>query len=97
MKKLLALTLCAVMTASLLTGCGGKDNKKGGELPEAKTEAVAGEPGWKADTDPTTLDWYVNYSWYTGMWETGEFSQYIESKTGVKANLLVPSEMKQRK
>lgn len=90
MKKLVALALCAVMTASLLTGCGQKNAGKG-ELAAPKTEAKAGEPGWKADTDPITLDWYINYSWYTSMWDTGEFSQYIEEKTGVKANFIIPS------
>lgn len=91
MKKLLALTLCTVMTVSLLTGCGGKESNSSGELPDARTEATAGEPGWQADTDPVTLDWYVNYSWFTGMWDTGAFSQHMEEKTGVKVNFIVPS------
>ena len=81
------------MTASLFAGCGGKgkENKAEGDLPEAKTEAVAGEPGWKADTEPITLDWYITYSWFNGMWDTGEFSQLIESKTGIKVNFIIPS------
>ena len=93
MKKLLAIALCTVMTASLFAGCGGKgkENKAEGDLPEAKTEAVAGEPGWKADTEPITLDWYITYSWFNGMWDTGEFSQLIESKTGIKVNFIIPS------
>lgn len=92
MKKLLALALCTVMTASLFAGCGGNaKGKEGGDLPDAKTEASAGEPGWKADTDPITLDWYVNYSWYNGMWDSGDFSQLIESKTGIKVNFIIPS------
>lgn len=91
MKKLLALALCTAMTASLLAGCGGRDNKAGGGLPAPKTEAKAGEPGWMADTDPVTLDWYINYSWFNGMWDTGAFSRHIEEKTGVKVNFIVPS------
>lgn len=90
MKKLTALALCAVMTASLLTGCG-KSGGGSGSLPAPRTEAKEGEPGWTADTEPVTLDWYVNYSWYTSMWDTGEFSQYIEDKTGVKVNFIIPS------
>lgn len=91
MKKLLALALCTVMITSLFTGCGGKENGSSDELPAAKTEATAEEPGWKADTDPITLDWYVNYSWFSSMWDTGAFSQYMEEKTGVKVNFIVPS------
>lgn len=93
MKKLLALVLCTVMAASLFTGCGGGAKEKGdaGGLPEARTKVAAGEPGWKADTDPVTLDWYVNYSWFNGMWDSGQFSQFIEKETGIKVNFIIPS------
>lgn len=93
MKRLIALTLCTAMATSLVAGCGGQggNESKDGALPEAKTTAAEGEPGWKSDTDPITLDWYVNYSWYTSKWDTGAFSQYIEEKTGVKANFIIPS------
>lgn len=91
MKKLLALALCTAMTASLLAGCGNEEKKGEGELPAAKTEATEGKPGWQDDTEPITLDWYVNYSWYTSVWDTAEFSQYIEEQTGVKVNAIIPS------
>ena len=91
MKKLLALALSTVMAMSVMTGCGSSEGGKDAELPAPKTEAKEGEPGWKDDTEPITLDWYINYSWYTSMWDTGEFSQYIENKTGVKVNFIVPS------
>lgn len=91
MKRVLAVLLCMGMCVSLLAGCGGKNAAKSGELKAAKTEAAEGEPGWKADTEPITLDWYVNYSWYESMWDTGEFSQYMEDKTGVKVNFIIPS------
>lgn len=91
MKKLLALAMCTAMTASLLTGCGGETKKEEGGLPAARTEAAEGKPGWQDDTEPITLDWYVNYSWYTSVWDTAEFSQYIEEQTGVKVNAIIPS------
>lgn len=92
MKKIIAMLLCVAMLIATLAGCSGKNNNTtSGDLPEAKTEATDVEPGWVADTDPITLDWYVNYSWYDSMWDAGEFSQYIEQKTGVKINFIVPS------
>ena len=39
MKKLLALALVAVMSLSLLVGCGGKEEGNGGDAP-AGPEAI---------------------------------------------------------
>ncbi|MDD7739645.1 MAG: extracellular solute-binding protein [Lachnospiraceae bacterium] len=91
MKKAVAFMMCLALSASMLTGCGGDSKTSASDLPAAKTEAKEGEPAWKDDTDPITLDWYVNYSWYGSWWDEGEFSQYMESKTGVKINFIVPS------
>lgn len=100
MKRKLAMLLCGCLAVSMVAGCGGGnaggEGEKGQEaasdgLPAAVTEATAKEPGWMADTEPVTLDWYVNYSWYSSMWDTGEFSQWMEEKTGVKINFIVPS------
>ena len=83
MKRKLAMLLCGCLAVSMVAGCGGGnaggEGEKGQEtasdgLPAAVTEATAKEPGWMADTEPVTLDWYVNYSWYSSMWDTGEFS-----------------------
>lgn len=83
-----ALGLCVV----LLAGCG-KSTTNGADtaLPDPVTEARAEEPGWKDDTDPITIDWYINYSWYSSLWDEGLYSQYIEEKTGVKVNFIVPA------
>lgn len=91
MKRKVVMLLCAVLALSLVTGCSSGKGAKEAELPDAVTEAAKDTPGWMADTEPVTLDWYVNYSWYDSMWEEGEFSQWMEEKTGVKINFIVPS------
>ena len=49
------------------------------------------DPAWKKDTSPVTLNWYVNFSWYNYNWGESLISKYIEQKTGVKINFIVPA------
>lgn len=91
-KKVVSVLLAGALSVSVLAGCGGGQKPADkGALPAAKTAATAEELGWKADTEPVTLDWYINYSWYSSLWDAGEYSQYIQSKTGVKANFIIPA------
>lgn len=48
-------------------------------------------PAWQnyAD-DPVTLDWYVNYSWFTTPWGENLVSQKITEETGVDINFITP-------
>ncbi len=57
----------------------------------APAKLDADTPGWKADTTPVTLDWYVNLNWYNNAWGQYEMSRYITKKTGVTVNWIVPS------
>ena len=57
----------------------------------ATAATAADTPGWKADTSPVTLDWYVNLNWYNNAWGQYEMSRYITKKTGVTVNWIVPS------
>lgn len=38
----------------------------------------------------TSLDWYINYSWYTTAWGGNEVSDAITDKTGVTVNFIAP-------
>lgn len=38
-----------------------------------------------------TLDWYVNYSWFTIDWGTNAVSRAITDQTGVSVNFVTPS------
>lgn len=48
-------------------------------------------PGWqKHSEDEVTLDWYVNYSWYTTPWGENAVSKAITEETGVNINFIAP-------
>ena len=51
MKKLLALTLAAVMTLALLAGCGGKD---GGSTPSSNPGGTPSDSGSNGGSDEVT-------------------------------------------
>lgn len=51
----------------------------GGRLKKPVSEAVV------------TLDWYVNFSWYTGGWGTDSVSGKITEDTGTAVNFITPS------
>lgn len=49
-------------------------------------------PGWKQHaSEPVTLDWYVNYSWFTSTWGENLVSKAITDETGVNINFIHPS------
>jgi putative aldouronate transport system substrate-binding protein len=52
---------------------------------------AAQDAAWKKDTSPVTLNWYVNFSWFNYNWGESLISKYIEQKTGVKINFIVPA------
>lgn len=69
-----------------LTACGiGKQEE---EIPE---NTAADIPGWQQHAeDEVTLDWYVNYSWYTTPWGDNAVSKAITEETGVNINFITP-------
>ena len=81
-KRGISMVLVALLLVSLLAGFA---------VAEAPAATAAAEPGWKLDTSPITINWYVNYSWYVSTWDTALYSQYMERKTGVKINFIVPA------
>lgn len=50
------------------------------------------EPGWKQHAkEPVTLNWYINYSWFTTTWGENLVSKAITDETGVNINFIKPS------
>ena len=105
MKKIFALIVVLTMVLSACThNVDQTDKEADAENPDSKqtTEAVddktkeketadPNEPGWRLDTSPIELDWYVHASWYSGEWGKSVVSKYITEKTGVHVNLVIPS------
>lgn len=69
-KQWACVTLFSLITAALCGACGNVMTGASGNVPE--TEA-AGQvqpdgdlPAWQTYADdPVTLDWYINYSWFS--------------------------------
>lgn len=101
--RFLSLILALLMFASVVAGCGAGTEKNDPGAAAESTTAVgndstsegsvapnADEPGWKSDTSPITLDWYVNLSYFTWVWGNDVTSKMITEKTGVSINFIVP-------
>lgn len=64
---------------------------------DRKTTDVDGKEIWqKYAKEPVTLDWYVNYSWFTTPWGNNVVSEKITEETGVTVHFITPMGMKQR-
>lgn len=64
-------------------------NGEAGE--ESETSTPANIPGWRQHAqDEVTLDWYVNYSWFTTPWGENAVSRAITRETGVDINFITP-------
>ncbi|MCR4998531.1 MAG: extracellular solute-binding protein [Lachnospiraceae bacterium] len=74
-KGKLSLLLVAALTLGLLGGC----------TVEKGAESTLG-----SGQEPITLDWYVNYSWFTTRWGENLVSRTITEETGVTLNFITP-------
>ncbi len=79
MKNLKRIVVVLLMLA-LLVPAGGI------ALAETKTE-----PGFKKDTSPITLDWYINFNWFGTPWDTRLFPATVTKETGVSINFISPA------
>jgi ABC-type sugar transport system, periplasmic component len=61
------------------------------ETASASPSASGDQPAWQKNTSPITFDWYINFSWFTGKWGDDVVAKYVEKKTGVKLNFIVPA------
>lgn len=83
----------------LFEGCGPAAVEEGQVLTAASPgervrEAQAMEefsPAWQQDAEPVTLNWYVNFSWYTTPWGKNLISKTITEETGVNVRFITPS------
>lgn len=65
-----------------------------GQDGEGEMQAETGEnivPGWQLHAaDSVTLDWYINYSWFTTPWGENAVSKKITEETGVNIRFMTP-------
>ncbi|MCF0185209.1 MAG: extracellular solute-binding protein [Bacteroidaceae bacterium] len=94
-RRFLAGTLAVALLFT--NGCGKKEEVL--LVNEADKEEVSAEvPGWqKYASEPVTLDWYINYSWFVTGWGNNLVSQKITEDTGVTVNFIVPKGSEQEK
>lgn len=81
----------SILASLMLVACGGSgggSDKVLDNLP--KLDLDENTPGWKADNSPVTLDWYINFSWYTAEWGEDMVSQKITEDTGVNIDFVLP-------
>jgi putative aldouronate transport system substrate-binding protein len=90
MKKLITLLLLCVMMVLPLAANGQTEARA--DLPDAQALSLDDTtPGWKAETSPVSFDWYLNFSWFRGVWGEDMVSRYITEKTGVNVNFIIPA------
>ncbi|MCD7956665.1 MAG: extracellular solute-binding protein [Lachnospiraceae bacterium] len=94
---LLTVVLCAASCVGwmLFSAIGGEalEAVEAAEVAETDiTESPEILPGWSAYADePVTLNWYINYSWFTTGWGENAVSQKITEETGVTVNFVTPA------
>lgn len=72
-------------------GSNVEQEQASGDSEKSENSEETVEPGWKKDTSPVTFDWYVHFSWYNYNWGETLISKYVQEKTGVSINFIVPA------
>lgn len=84
MKKYWCVLACAI----LLCGCGRTNNIAGEEADRSDAGLTLCE---QHTEDAVTLNWYVNYSWFTVPWGENVVSRQITQDTGISIHFLAPA------
>lgn len=79
-----------VITAVLLLLACGCGSSVQGEEAEPGSEESSRKDREKDAEEPVTLDWYVNYSWFTTPFGGNAVSKKITEDTGVTINFIAP-------
>ncbi len=74
--------LLAAMIAAVCVGLG--------IVSFIRTQETSGEDADAEAQDTTTLDWYINYSWFDSQWGENIVSKKITEETGVDIEFIVP-------
>lgn len=104
-KKAISLIMLLAFAVTMLVGCGASSSPAPEQSNAAPAESAAVEssapaeaeaqapaevePGWKKDTSPIKLDWYINEVWFDNP-EGNLAHQLVKEQTGVDINFIVP-------
>ena len=83
MKKMWCIFACVC----LLYGCGKAENSLDSKMAASDEELPLCE---QHSEDKVTLEWYVNYSWFTVPWGENVVSRQITEDTGISIRFLAP-------
>ncbi len=88
--NIVLIIFLALAGPAVLFAGGDSDNPA---LPEAPPpeDLDPNVPGWTLDTSPVRFDWYLNFSWFRGIWGEDPVSQYVTDKTGVDIEFIIPA------
>ena len=88
-RKILLILFINFLMVVPLVGCQGKSNSNDNVLSEEEHSEII--PGWQLHAeDEVTLDWYVNYSWFSTNWGENLVSKKITEETGIDINFITP-------
>lgn len=93
MKKMMQRALAAGLSLLMLGtmfGCADSDESKMTEATQARENTTVGWKKYAAEQEPVTLNWYINYSWFTADWGTNMVSKQITEDTGVNVKFITP-------
>lgn len=93
MNKMIQRALSAgfsLLMLGTMFGCANADVSKISETTQAQKNTTIGWQKYAEEQDPVTLNWYVNYSWFTAGWGQNLVSQKITEDTGVSIDFMVP-------
>uniref|UniRef100_UPI004055EC44 extracellular solute-binding protein n=1 Tax=Acetatifactor sp. TaxID=1872090 RepID=UPI004055EC44 len=90
-KRFGILLLINMLIISFLSGCGAEEEENGAETDSQVVQEGEVIPGWQLHADDkVTLQWYVNYSWFTTPWGENLVSRTITEETGVDIEFITP-------
>lgn len=89
-RKFVIYTLVIFMMVMGLTGCGA-EAVDATDIASEQVQQGGTVPGWQLHADDkVTLEWYVNYSWFTTPWGENLVSKTITEETGIDVDFVVP-------
>lgn len=91
-RRLIIYTIIVSLLAVMTAGCGTDSGEsQTADNASEQTQEQETLPGWQLHAeDKVSLEWYINYSWFTTPWGENIVSRTITEETGIDIEFLVP-------